>query len=175
MKTSSQDVFSRHFIAYSVTDASATVTAKDFIDIITKHTYFPTTLITDKGLDFTSKRVDEIAQILEKKTIQCATMKNPQTNDKLERTINSLNTNLKMTQGEYRRRWQKCLPLAVLNYNTTYHTTLGCEPSKLFHGRTSYSILDKKLGLNPSPNALQTTDFADEFQRQTKNVINPTK
>ena len=57
------DVFSRYLFAYPVTDASATNTAKVIFDILTKRTYLPTTLITDKGTAFTSKLVAEIAQI----------------------------------------------------------------------------------------------------------------
>ena len=43
------DVFSRYLFAYPGTDALATNTSKVVIDIMTKHTYLPTTLITDKG------------------------------------------------------------------------------------------------------------------------------
>ena len=168
------DVFSRYLFAYPVTDASATITAKVIIDIMTKHTYLPTTLITDKGTAFTSRLVAEVAHILGIQ-IKCATTKHPQTIGKLERTHASLKTNLKMTSGDYRRQWHKYLPLAVLNYNTTYHVTLDCELSRIFHGRIPYNILDHKLGLNPNPKVLPTTDFADEFQRQTQILIDLTK
>ena len=141
---------------------------------MTKHTYLPTTLITDKGTAFTSKLVAEVAQILELK-IKCATTKHPQTTGKLERTHASLKANLKMASGDYRRQWHKYLPLAVLNYNTTYHATLGCDPSRIFHGRIPYNILDHKLGLNPSPKVLPTTDFADEFKRRAQILIDTTK
>ena len=80
-----------------------------------------------------------------------------------------------MASGDYRRQWHKYLPLAVLNYNTTYHTSLGCEPSRIFHGRIPYNILDHKLGLNPNPKVLPTTDFADEFQRRTQILLDSTK
>ena len=168
------DVFSRYLFAYPVTDASATNTAKVIIDIMTKHTYLPTTLITDKGMAFTSKLLAEVAQILGIQ-IKCATTKHPQTIGKLERTHASLKTNLKMASGDYRRQWHKYLPLAVLNYNTTYHATLGCEPSRIFHGRIPYNILDHKLGPNPNPKVLPTTDFADEFQRRTQILLDSTK
>ena len=168
------DVFSRYLFAHPVTDASAANTAKVIIDIMTKHTYLPTTLITDKGSAFTSKLVAEIAQILGIQ-IRCATTKHPQTIGKLERTHASLETNLKMASGEYRRQWHKYLPLAVLNYNTSYHSTLGCEPSRIFHGRIPYNILDHKLGLNPNPTILPTTDFAEEFQRRTQILLDNTK
>ena len=93
------DVFSRYLFAYPVTDASATNTAKVIIDIITKHTYLPTTIITDKRTAFTSKLVAEIAQILGIQ-VKCATTKHPQTIGKLERTHASLKTNLKMASGD---------------------------------------------------------------------------
>ena len=62
---------------------------------MTKHTYLPTTLFTDKGTSVTSKLVAEIAQILGIQ-IKCATIKHSQTIGKLERTHARLKTNLKM-------------------------------------------------------------------------------
>ena len=47
------DVFSRYPFAYPVVDASDSSTAKVIIDIMTRHAYLPTTLITDKGTAFT--------------------------------------------------------------------------------------------------------------------------
>ena len=168
------DVFSRYLFAYPVTDASAVNTAKVIIDIMTKHSYLPTTLITDKGTAVTSKLLEEITKILGIH-LRCATTKHPQTIGKLERTHASLKGNLKMASGEYRRQWHKYLPLAVLNYNTTYHSSLGCEPTRIFHGRVPYNILDHRLGLNPNPKITPTTDFAEEFQRRTQILIDQTK
>ena len=126
------DVFSRYLFAYPLTEATASNTAKYLIDIMTKHTYLPTTTITDKGTALTSKIIAEITQILGI-TLKCATTKHPQTIGKLERTHASLETNFKMASGEYRCQWHKSLPLAVLKYNTTYHSSIGCEPSRVFH------------------------------------------
>ena len=168
------EVFSRYLFAYPVTDASASSTAKIIIDIMTRHAYLPTTLITDKGTAFTSRLVDEVAKILGIQ-IKCATTKHPQTIGKLKRTHASLKCNLKMASSEYRRQWHKYLPLAVLNYNTTYHSSIGCEPSRIFHGRVPYKILDHRLGLNPNPKILPTTDFAEELQRRTQILIDRTK
>ena len=168
------DVFSRYLFAYPVTDASAISTAKVLIDIMTRHTFLPTTLITDKGTAFTFRVVEEVAKILGI-TLKCATTKHPQTIGKLERTHASLKGNLKMASGEYRRQWHKYLSLAVLNYNTTYHSSLGCEPSRIFHGRVPYNILDHRLGLTPNPKIIPTTDFAEELQRRTQILIDKTK
>ena len=98
------DFFSRYLFAYPVTDASARITVEVIIDIKTKHTSLPTTLITDKGTAFTSKLVGEIDQILGIQN-QCYNTKHPQTIDKLELTHASLKPSLKMASGDYRRHW----------------------------------------------------------------------
>ena len=168
------DVFSRYLFAYPLTDASAINVAKALIDIMTKHAYLPTTLITDKGTAFTSTIIAEITQILGI-TLKCATTKHPQTIAKLERTHASLKTTLKMACGEYRRQWHKYLPLAVLNHNTSYHASIDCEPRRVFHGRIPYNILDHKLGNNLNEQVNPTTEFAKEIQNRTKILIDKTK
>ena len=60
---------------------------------------------------------------------------------------------------EYRRQWHKYLLLAVLNHYTTYHSSIGCESTKVFHGR----ILYNKPGKNPNRNFLPTTENAEEL------------
>ena len=141
---------------------------------MTKHAYLPTTLITDKGTAFTPSIIAELTQILGI-TLKCATTKHPQTIGKLERTHASLKTNLEMACGEYRRQWHKYLPLAVLNHNTSYHASIGCEPTRVFHGRIPYNILDHKLGNNPNEKISPTTEFAKEIQNRTKTLIDKTK
>ena len=168
------DVFSRYLFAYPLTDASTINVAKAVKDILTKHAYLPTTLITDKGTAFTSTIIAEITQILGI-TLKCATTKHSQTIGKLERTHASLKTNLKMACGEYRRQWHKYLSLAVLNHNTSYHASIGCEPTRVFHGRIPYNILDHKLGNNPNEQVNPTTEFAEEIQNRTKILIDKTK
>ena len=81
----------------------------------------------------------------------------------------------KMACGEYRRQWHKYLPLAVLNHTTSYHASIGCEPTRVFHGRVPSNILDHKLGKNPTEQITPTTEFAEEIQDRTKLLIDKTK
>ena len=67
------------------------------------------------------------------------------------------------------------MPLAVLNHNTSYHASIGCEPTRVFHGRIPYNILDHKLGNNPNEKISPTTEFAEEIQNRTKTLIDKTK
>ena len=108
-------------------------------------------------------------------TLKCATTKHPQTIGKSERTHASLKTNLKMACGKYCRQKHKYLPLAVLNHNTSYHASIGCDPTRVFHGRISYNNLDHKLGNNPNEQITPTTELAEEIQNLTKHLFDKTK
>ena len=139
------DVFSRYAFAYPVSNPTAVNTAKVIIDIMTRHAYLPTLIITDKGSVFVSQVIHEVAEILGI-TLKHATTKHAQTIGVLERAHATIKTSLKMASGEYRKQWHKYLPIAILNYNTTYHSSIDCEPSRVFHGRVPHNFLDHKLG-----------------------------
>ena len=128
------DVFSRYLFAYPVTNANAPTVAKVIMDIMCKHTYLSTTLISDKGSAFISQVLSEVASILGVQ-LRHATTKHAQTIGIIERTHATMKQNLKMSNDDYRKQWHKYLPLAVLNHNTSYNASLGCEPSRIFHLR----------------------------------------
>ena len=137
---------------------------------MTRHAYIPTLIITDKGSVFVSQVIHEVAETLGI-NLKHATTKHAQTIGVLERALATIKTSLKMASSEYRKQWHNYLPIAILNYNTTYHSSIGCEPSRVFHGRVPHNILDHKLGLPFNPNITPTTDFAEELLRRTKSYM----
>ena len=151
------DVFSRYLFAYPTSNQDAKTIAKVLINIMTKHAYLPTTLISDKGTAFMSQVIKEVTGVLGI-TPKHATTKHAQTIGLLERSHASTKQALNIETGERRSFWHKYINIAVLNYNTSYHTSIGCEPSRVFHGRTPYNVLDIKLGIRPQQ---QTFLFAN--------------
>ena len=168
------DVFSRYLFAYPVARITATSVARVIMDILCKHTYLPTTIITDLGTQFNAQVTHEVTAVLGAE-LKHATMKHAQTIGLLERTHASVKTQLKAAIGDFRQNWHKFLPLAVLNHNTTYHASLGCEPSRVFHGRIPHNILDYKLGYNPNPRYQPQSDVAEEIQRRMRTLLVQTK
>ena len=79
------DVFSRYLFAYPTSNQDATTIAKVIINIMTKHAYLPTTLISYKGTVFTSHIIKEVAGVLGI-TVKHATTKHAQTIGLLERS-----------------------------------------------------------------------------------------
>ena len=168
------DVISRYAFAYPVSNPTAVNTAKVMIDIMTRHAYLPTLIITVKGSVFVSQVTHEVAEILGI-NLKHATTKHAQTIGVLTRAHATIKTSLKRASGEYRKQWHEYLPIAILNYNTAYHSNIDCEPSRVFHGRNPHNTLDHKLGLRFMPSTTPTTDFAEELVRRTKMQNDRTK
>ena len=101
-------------------------------------------------------------------TLKHATAKHAQTIGLLERSHASIKQALKVETGERRSLWQKYINIAVLNYNTSYHTSIGCEPSRDFRGKTPYNVLDLKLGLCPQQQPIPTSQNAPEVLEETE-------
>ena len=153
------DEFSRFLFAYPISNQDAKTIAKVISIIMPKHAYLPTTLISDRGIAFMSHVNKEVAGVLGI-TLKHATTKHVQTVGLLERSYASINQALKIETGERRSFWQNTSSIAVLNYNTSYHTSIGCEPCRLFHGRFPYIILDIKLGIRPQQQPIPTLQIA---------------
>ena len=66
--------------------------------------------------------------------------------------------------------WHKYINIAVLNYNKSYHTSIGCEPSRDFNGRIPYDILDLKLGHPPQRKPIPTSNIAQDVFNQTEMI-----
>ena len=159
------DVFSRYLFAYPLQDMTAKTVARCIIDVMTRHCFLPTVLLTDKGSQFRSEVVNQIDQTLEIRISHVST-KHAQTIGILERTHAYLKTSLKISTGERRSMWQLYVQIAVKNDNTSYHGNLCCEPTTVFHGRIPYNILDIKRGLKPEWKKDNNEDPTDELQKQ---------
>ena len=163
------DVFSRYLFAYPTSNQDAKTIAKVLINIMTKHAYLPTTLISDKGTAFMSQVIKEVAGV-PGITLKHTTTKHAQTIGLLDRFQASIKQALKIETGERRSLWHKYINIAVLNYNTSYHTNIGCEPSRVFHGKIPYKVLDLKLGIRPQQQPIPTSQIAQEVLEQTEMI-----
>ena len=98
------DVFSRYLFAYPTSIQDAKTIAKVLINIMTKHAYLPTTLISVKGTTFMSHVIKEVARVLGI-TLKHATTKHAQTIGLLEQSHASVKQALKIETGERKSLW----------------------------------------------------------------------
>ena len=163
------DVFPRYLFSYPTSNQDAKTIAKVIITIMTKHAYLPTTLISHKGTSFMSHVIKEVAGVLGI-TLKHATTEHNQAIGLLERSHASIKQALKIETGERGSLWHKYINIAVLNYNTSYRTSIGCEPSRVFHGRIPYNVLDIKLGIRPHQQPIPTSQIAQEVLEQIEMI-----
>ena len=164
------DVFSRYLFADPTSNQDAKTVAKVIINIMTEHAYLPKTLISDKVTAFTSHVIKEVAGVLGI-TLKHATTKHAQTIGLLERSQASIKQALKIETGERRSLWHKYVSIAVLNNNTSYHAIIGCESSRIFHGRITYKILDLKIGIRPQKVPSPDSQIAQYVLEQTETIL----
>ena len=115
---------------------------------MTKHAYLPTTLISDEGSAFVCYVIKEVAGVLGI-TLKHAITRHAQTTRLLERSHGSIEQALKIETCERRSLWHIYLSITILNYNTSHHASIGCQPSKGFHGCNPLNLLDLNLGARP--------------------------
>ena len=163
-------VITRYLFAYPTSNQDDKTVAQVLINIMTKHAYLPTTLISDKSTAFTSHVIKEAAAVLGI-TLKHATTKHAQTIGLLERSHASIKQALKIETCERRSLWHKYVSIAVLNYNTTYHASIGCEPGRGFYGRIPYNILGLKMGIRPQENPPPDSQIAQDVLEQTERIF----
>ena len=93
------DVFSRYAFVYPVSNSTTVNTAKAIMDLMTRHAYLRTLIITDKGSVFVSQVLHEVAETL-CFNLKHATTKQAQTIGVLERAHATIETTLKMASGD---------------------------------------------------------------------------
>ena len=58
-----------------------------------------------------------------------------------------------------------------MNYNTSYHTSLGCDPSRVIHGPAPYNVLDIKTGICPQETPTTNSQIAEVVSKQTEIIF----
>ena len=139
------------------------------MQIFTQHAYIPRHILTDKGTAFTAHVLTELIKQSGIK-IDHATIKHAQTIGMIERNHQKLKQILKINVAADTPQWDRYVNLAIMAHNTTYHQTLKCSPSEIFHGRVPYNALDLKYSnpLQPPRNSTDIKTLVDNVNKKFK-------
>ena len=154
------DVFSRYLFAVPLRKPDTPSVVKALLSVFTKHAYVPTHILTDKGSVFTAELFQQLTKAIGIE-ISHATVKHAQTIGMVERSHAKLKKILKIHVNVDRPQWDRYVDIAIMAHNTTYHTSLKCSPTEIFHGRTPYNALDLKYS---NPERRVDTKFGDVNQ-----------
>ncbi|WVZ48695.1 hypothetical protein U9M48_000114 [Paspalum notatum var. saurae] len=94
----------------------------------------PKKIISDRGLQFTSRFWEQLHNSLDTK-LRFSTAYQPQTDGQTERTNQILEDMLRACAIQYGTSWDKCLPYAEFSYNNSYQASLKKSPFEALYGK----------------------------------------
>ena len=112
-------VFRRYLIAYSTSIQDATPVTRVILNIMKKHAYLPTAIISDKDSVFLTQMIEKVSEVLGV-TLHHAITKHAQTIDLFQRKHGSLKKALETETSERRSMWHSYVNTAVQNYSTFF-------------------------------------------------------
>lgn len=124
---------SAHFLPIKETDEMNTLAQLYLKEIVTRHGV-SISIISDRDSRFTSHFWKSLQKALGTK-LDMSTTYHPQTDGKTERTIQTLEDMLRACVIDFRKGWDKHLPLIEFSYNNSYHTNIKAAPFEALYGR----------------------------------------
>ena len=152
--------------AFAIRTAGADVIAQLFVEEIVSRHGAPRTLLSDRGKNFLSKRVQEICDLFLVKKIN-TTAYHPQTDGLTERFNHTLCSMLAMYVSKHQRDWDRFIPFALFAYRTAVQESTKETPFYLIYGRDPCLPLDVVLSA-PISKYASVDDYKQEVIRRTQ-------
>nr|GEV66941.1 putative reverse transcriptase domain, ribonuclease H-like domain, aspartic peptidase domain protein [Tanacetum cinerariifolium] len=122
-----------HFIPTRETDIMETLTRLYIKEIVSRHGV-PISIISDRDSHFTSKFWQSLQNALGTK-LDMSTAYHHKTNGQSERTIQTFEDMIRACVIDFRKGWEKHLPLVEFSYNNSYHASIKAAPFEALYGR----------------------------------------
>ncbi|GKF58271.1 putative reverse transcriptase domain-containing protein, partial [Tanacetum coccineum] len=114
-------------------DSMEKLTRKYLKDVVSRHGV-PVSIISDHDSRFTSYFLQSLQKALGTQ-LDISIAYHPQTDGQSERTIQTLEDMLCACVLDFRKGWNRHLPLVELSYNNSYHTSIKAAPFEVLYGR----------------------------------------
>ncbi|GKD49766.1 putative reverse transcriptase domain-containing protein [Tanacetum coccineum] len=124
---------SAHFIPIRATDSMETLTRLYIKEIVSRHGV-PISIISDRDSHFTSRFWQSLQNALGTQ-LDMSTAYHPETDGQSKRTIQTLEDMLRACVIDFRKGWDKHLPLVEFSYNNSYHVSIKAAPFKVLYVR----------------------------------------
>nr|GEU87394.1 reverse transcriptase domain-containing protein [Tanacetum cinerariifolium] len=124
---------SAHFIPTRATYSMETLTRLYIKEIVSRHGV-PISIISDRDSHFTSRFWKSLQNALGTQ-LDLSTTYHPKTDGQSERTIQTLKDMLRSCVIDFKKGWEKHLPLVEFSYNNSYHASFKAAPFEALYGR----------------------------------------
>ncbi|GJT51616.1 reverse transcriptase domain-containing protein [Tanacetum coccineum] len=124
---------SAHFIPTREIDSMETLTRLYIKEIVSRHGV-PISIISDCDSHFTSIFWQSLQSALGTQ-LDMSTAYHPETDGQSKRTIQTLEDMLRACVIDFRKGWERHLPLVEFSYNNSYHASIKATPFEALYGR----------------------------------------
>ncbi|GJZ85491.1 putative reverse transcriptase domain-containing protein [Tanacetum coccineum] len=124
---------SAHFIPTRETYSMETLTRLYIKEIVSRHRV-PISIISDRDSHFTS-RFWQLLQSALGTQLDMSAAYHPETDGQSKRTIQTLEDMLRACVIDFRKGWEKHLPLVDFSYNNSYHASIKAAPFEALYGQ----------------------------------------
>ncbi|CAA9999102.1 unnamed protein product, partial [Nesidiocoris tenuis] len=128
------DYFTKWPEAFAVADQTAETVAEGLVEHVVSRFGVPQEIHTDQGTHFESAVFQHALKVLGIRRTRTTPL-HPQSNGMVERFNRTLVDLLSKTVGGDQKDWDKQLPIALLAYRGTDHSSTGFSPAMLLYGR----------------------------------------
>ena len=135
--------------------------AKVIIIVVVRHYGLPNSIVTDRGLLFTSKFWSLLCYFLGIKQ-RLSTIFHPQTDDQTERQNSTIEAYFQAFVNFKQKNWAKLLPMAEFAYNNAKNASTGFTPFKLNCGYYPRVFYEKDL--DPRSKSKTTEELSSELR-----------
>nr|GEV08798.1 hypothetical protein [Tanacetum cinerariifolium] len=111
-------------------------------EVVTRHGV-PISIISDRDGRFTSLFWQALHKALGTRLDMC-TAYHPKTDSQSKRTIQTLEDMLRAYVIDFRKSWDRHLPLVEFSYNNSYHTNIKAAPFEALYGRKIQAARNRK-------------------------------
>ncbi|GKC42324.1 putative reverse transcriptase domain-containing protein [Tanacetum coccineum] len=122
-----------HFLPMKENDLMEKLTRQYLKELVSRHGV-PVLIISDRKGRFTSHFWQSLQKALGTR-LDMSTAYHPQTDGQSERTIQTLEDMLRAYVMDFRKGWDKHLPLVEFSYNNNYHTSIKAAPFEALYDR----------------------------------------
>ncbi|GJS60762.1 putative reverse transcriptase domain-containing protein [Tanacetum coccineum] len=124
---------SAYFLPMREDDTLEKLTRQYLKEVVSRHGV-PVSIISDRDGRFTSHFWKSLNKALGTR-LDMSTAYHPKTDGQSERTIQTLEDMLLTCVLDFRKGWDKHLPLVEFLYNNNYHTSIKADPFEALYGR----------------------------------------
>ena len=154
-------------IPLATTDAKtiATKLIERFISVLG----VPTQLHSDQGSMFESTVFKEVCNLLGIHKTR-TTPGRPQSDGMVERACRSVQAMLSAYVSQNQKDWDQYLPLLMMAYRSSVHSTLGVSPSEMMLGRQIRLPIDLALGIPETRTSICNSEYAYQLEKQLVSI-----